>query len=174
MSPADGRVVYVKPVKAGVVPLSEKRGRSMALSEFAQTPLLSGDGVVVGIGMSFVDVHVNRAPISGTVTMLKHIGGLFRSLKHSSSVLENERVLTMIEDGPLCIGVVQIASRLVRQIIPYVQVGRVLNQGDRIGRITFGWQVDVIIPTMAYPVRLMVKPGDRVTAGKSRLAVFDV
>ena len=78
----------------------------------------------------------------------------------------------MIEDGDRCVGVVQIASRLVRQIIPYVRVGQRIEQGQRIGRITFGSQVDVIIPCAVRGVKVQVQLGQRVKAGESVLAVF--
>jgi phosphatidylserine decarboxylase len=172
LSPADGTIVYVKAVENGTIPFAEKHGRRFALTEFVQTPLLCGSGVIVGIGMCYLDVHVNRAPIEGTIKLLNHVGGLFESLKRKTAVVENERVVTLIEDGDRCVGVVQIASRLVRQIIPYVRVGHSVEQGQRIGRITFGSQVDVIIPLAVQGVKVQVQPGQRVKAGESILAVF--
>ena len=172
LSPADGTVVYVKAIENGTIPFSDKNGRRFALTEFVQTPLLCGSGVIVGIGMCYLDVHVNRSPIAGTVTLLKHVGGLFESLKRKRAVVQNERVVTLIEEGDRRVGVVQIASRLVRQIIPYVGVGHRVEQGQRIGRITFGSQVDVILPCSLRGVTVQVKPGQRVKAGESVLAVF--
>ena len=47
------------------------------------------------------------------------------------------------------VAVVQIASRLVRQIAGYVGVGDKVAQGQRIGVIRLGSQVDVVLPSRA-------------------------
>ena len=71
--------------------------------------------------MSFLDVHVNRAPIAGRVRLRKHFPGRFGSLGKPEMVFENERATTVIERGGMEIAMVQIASRLVRQIAAFVE-----------------------------------------------------
>ena len=85
------------------------------------TPLETGDAMVIGIGMSFLDVHVNRAPIAGRITKRQHFPGLFGSLRRPEMVFRNERFTTIIESDDWQVVVVQIASRLVRQIASFVQ-----------------------------------------------------
>ncbi|OIO66677.1 hypothetical protein AUJ68_00305 [Candidatus Woesearchaeota archaeon CG1_02_57_44] len=69
LSPADGKVIYIRCVAKGAVPVSVKRRRSIALQELvgsaAKKP--AGDMLVVGIFMSPFDVHYQRAPIAGRV-----------------------------------------------------------------------------------------------------------
>jgi phosphatidylserine decarboxylase len=65
--------------------------------------------------------------------------------------------------------VVQIASRLVRQIVALVTEGQELDVGQRIGIIRFGSQVDLVLPDKP-DLQLVVKPGDRVEAGTSVIA----
>ena len=173
VSPADGEVIYVRRSEEGRVPVATKHGRDYDLEELTKTPLEARDAIVIGIAMSFLDVHVNRAPIAGTVTLCRHFPGLFGSLGKPEMVLANERATTLISRGSLQIAVVQIASRLVRQIVGYVREGEDVVAGQRIGVIRLGSQVDVVVPVEA-AVDVLVSPGDRVWAGESVLARLDV
>jgi len=172
LSPADGEIVYVRRSEGGLLPSSTKRGRDYELVELTKTPLRDADAYVIGIAMSFLDVHVNRAPIAGTVRLRKHFPGRFGSLGRPEMVYENERATTIIERGDLEVAVVQIASRLVRQIAAYVNVGERVALGQRIGVIRLGSQVDVVLPVRP-GVRVDVREGQRVWAGRSVLARLD-
>jgi phosphatidylserine decarboxylase len=173
VSPADGEVVYVRESRNGVLPVSTKSGRRYALHELTRTPLESRNAIVIGIGLSFLDVHVNRAPIAGRVTVQRHYKGSFSSLRRLESVFENERATTVIERNGVRVAVVLIASRLVRRIVSFIKEGDQVRCGDRIGVIKFGSQVDLVIP-VEKALRVLVGPGDRVTAGESLLATMDL
>ena len=166
VSPADGTVIYIKEIEGGRFPFAVKNNNTIPLSEFSQEDLIPERGIQIGIAMNYLNVHVNRSPIAGTVKMLKPIGGKFLSLKHLHALLENERTLMVFENDNLKVGIVQIASRLVRRIVPYVQEGQVMEQGQRVGMIKFGSQVDLLL---AYREDLVVKVnvGDELTAGES-------
>ena len=172
LSPADGKVIYVKKIEEGKIPFSEKKGRKFPLNDFVQSDVLSGGGYLIGIMMTYLDVHVNRAPIGGSIRLLKHIKGLFISLKRKEAVIKNERVFTVIDNGQFKVGIVQIASRLVRKIVPYFSEGQEVQKGERIGVIRFGSQVDLILPDLR-SLRIMVMPGIKVKAGISIVATFD-
>jgi phosphatidylserine decarboxylase len=165
VSPADGEVLYVRVCEHGTLPVATKHGRDYRLEELTRTPLRAQRAVVVGIGMSFLDVHVNRAPIAGRVTLRRHFPGAFASLRRPEAAIENERATTVIERDGLEIAVVQIASRLVRQIVGFVDEGDRVTAGERIGVIRLGSQVDLVLPADA--VDVLVQPGDRVSAGTS-------
>lgn len=169
VSPADGEVVYVRRSQAGTLPVSEKHGRACSLVELTRTPVEMDEAVVVGIAMSFLDVHVNRAPLAGRVRSVRHTRGSFGSLRRPESVLLNERATTVIDADGLEVVVVQIASRLVRRIVSYVEGGQQVSAGQRIGAIRFGSQVDVVLPDLP-GIQLQVDVGDRVTAGVTVLA----
>jgi len=70
------------------------------------------------------------------------------------------------------VGIVLIASRLVRRILSYVQEGEQVALGQRIGVIRFGSQVDLVMP-LRPDLRLLVAPGDRVRAGDSVVAIIE-
>lgn len=169
ISPADGEVIYIKKITRGEIPISLKKKRSMKLQEFAKTELLRDGGYLVGIGMNVLNVHVNRAPIAGKILKIERFKGKFLSLKKDEALVQNERVTTTIDNGSFKIGIVQIASRLVRRIVTYLDENNAVEIGQRIGMIKFGSQVDLIIPKLK-SLRLCVKPGDEVQAGQSIIA----
>ena len=130
------------------------------------------DGYLVGISMHLLNVHVNRAPMAGEVTSLIHTPGQFMSLKRPEAATANERMTTVLESGEIRVAVVQIASRLVRRIVSYIDRGQDVALGQRIGMIRFGSQVDVIVPRRD-DVRLAVEVGDIVRAGVSVLGTVE-
>lgn len=170
VSPADGRVIYIRPVVRGEVPPVEKHGRALRLEELASIDVCD-EGYLVGISMHLLNVHVNRAPIEGSAVSLIHTPGRFLSLKREEAMTANERMTTVLERGEVRIAVVQIASRLVRRIVTYIEDGQHVDVGQRIGMIRFGSQVDVVIPRLE-GVTLSVEVGQRVRAGVSVLGTL--
>ena len=170
VSPADGEVLYVRESSGGVLPVADKHGRHYPLHELTKTTLARGDAVVVGVGLSLLDVHVNRAPIAGRITVLRRFPGRFGSLRRPEMVFENERATMVIERGRLQIAVVMIASRLVRRIVAFIAEGEEVTAGQRLGMIRFGSQVDLVLP-LREGLLVTVRPGERVRAGESIVAV---
>jgi D-aspartate ligase len=172
VSPADGEVIYVKTSHAGMLPVSDKHGRCYPLTELTKTTLRSDESVVIGIAMNFADVHVNRTPIAGRVTLRHRVPGRFGSLRKPEMVFENERATTVIERDDVQVAVVQIASRLVRRIVSFVTVDDRVALGQRLGAIRLGSQVDLVLPARS-DLRITTAVGERVRAGESILCVFD-
>jgi phosphatidylserine decarboxylase len=172
LSPADGTIIYVKEMQDDEIPFSEKNGRKFPLHDFVKSNVLKPHGQIIGILLTYLDVHVNRAPIGGRVSLLKHIKGGFLSLKKTEAVFQNERAFVVIDNGDFNVGIVLIASRLVRKIVTYIQEGQKVQRGERIGMIRFGSQVDLILPNLPL-LRIQVAPGEKVKAGASILATFE-
>jgi len=169
LSPADGKIIYIKALDNDTFPIAVKKGKDIPLEEFTGEEIGFGAGIQIGIMMSYLDVHVNRAPIAGTVERLRRIPGSFLSLKHMDSLLENERVFSIIRGPEDWVGIVQIASRMVRRIVPFIKEGEDVRQGDRIGAIRFGSQVDILMPNRD-DIIVQARVGDYVKAGLSVLA----
>ena len=64
---------------------------------------------------------------------------------------------------------VQVAGLVARRIICRLQEGEEVKRGSRFGLIYFGSRVDLYLPPAAEP---LVKPGSRVRAGQSVLALL--
>ena len=167
LSPADGRIIYIKRIESGEDPVSVKNGRIARLVEITHTKLLQTPCWLIGINMTLFDVHKNAAPVSGTIRFNESKPGKFHSLKSFESETENERHTMIIENEDLSVGVVQIASRLVRRIDNYVQTGQHIRRGEWYGMIRFGSQVDLIIPA---EYLIDVRVGDQVSAALTIIA----
>jgi phosphatidylserine decarboxylase len=122
----------------------------------------------ISIFMSVFDVHINRAPISGTVRRLVYMPGKFMNADLDKASEENERQHFLIErsDG-LKVGFTQIAGLVARRIIPFVKAGDMVAGGQRVGLIRFGSRVDVYLPAGTDSKVLM---GQRIIAGETILA----
>ena len=171
LSPADGRIIYIKQINNGDFPFAIKGKKRIDLKEFTNEEFITDRGIQIGILMTYINIHVNRSPIKGRINRIIKIPGHFLSLKNISSILENERVFTIIDGNEINIGIVQIASRLVRRIYSYVKEGENVQIGQRIGIIKFGSQVDILIPYLD-TINILVKPNEEVKAGTTIIATY--
>ncbi len=122
----------------------------------------------VSIFMSVFDVHINRAPVPGTVRRIVYIPGRFMNADLDKASEDNERQHILIEkaDGQ-SIGFTQIAGLVARRIVPFVKPGDLVAGGQRIGLIRFGSRVDVYLPQGTDSKVLL---GQKVIAGETVLA----
>lgn len=123
----------------------------------------------VRVFMSVFNVHLQRAPISGTVKSVEHKPGKFLKAHLPQACIENEQNIITIENKNGTYIVKQVAGVLARRCVAWVKSGDVIKQGDKIGVIKFSSQVDLIMPA-GYDVR--VKVGDKVTSGLSIFAII--
>ena len=122
----------------------------------------------VSIFMSVFDVHINRAPIGGTVRRVVYIPGKFLNADLDKASEENERQHFLIERGDgLQIGFTQIAGLIARRIVPFVKAGDIVAVGQRIGLIRFGSRVDIYLPDGVTP---QVVAGQIMVAGETVIA----
>ena len=100
------------------------------------------------------------------------MAGGFGSLRDPENLRRNERNTIVLSGKCGEVAVVQIASRLVRQIVSFVEVGDSVEAGQRIGVIRFGSQVDLVLPARD-GIEVLVEPGQRVRAGETVVARID-
>jgi phosphatidylserine decarboxylase len=167
ISPADGKIIYIKHINDNEEPVSIKNGSISRLSELTKTNLFQKPCWLIGINMTPFDVHKNAAPVSGKIILSKHYPGHFLSLKRIESESENERHTIVIQNGNIYVGIIQIASRLIRRIDTYVKEGDFVIRGQWYGMIRFGSQVDILIPEL-YEINVSLM--EQVYAGKTILA----
>jgi len=122
----------------------------------------------VCIFMNVFNVHVNRAPMNGTITKLGYRPGKFLNAEMDKASEFNERQsLRMKTDDGHDIAFVQIAGLVARRIVCQVHEGAALKAGERFGLIRFGSRVDVYLPKGAKP---LVAVGQLTIAGESVIA----
>ena len=122
----------------------------------------------VSIFMSVFDVHVNRAPMAGTISRVVYIPGKFLNADLDKASEENERQHFLLDHGGgVRIGFTQIAGLIARRIVPFVKAGDIVAAGQRVGLIRFGSRVDVYLPQGTEPRVLM---GQKIIAGETVLA----
>jgi phosphatidylserine decarboxylase len=113
------------------------------------------------------DVHVNRAPMDGTVRSIEYMKGThLPAFLNQASHNQQNRIKIETVDGDLELR--QITGTIVREIVCYVRPGDHVLRGERIGMIRFGSRVEVSLPK-GYKVQ--VELGDKVRAGETVVAV---
>jgi len=142
--------------------LAPADGKVVVIEETEETEYLKGKRKQISIFMSPINVHVNRMPVTGSISYFKHHPGKYLVAWHPKSSTENERttVVAKMKDGTEIL-FRQIAGALARRIKWYVKEGQTLEQGDEFGFIKFGSRVDIYLPLNA-KVKVSV---DQVTKG---------
>lgn len=147
--PADGKVVVIEEVQ---------------MDEF-----FSDRRLQVSIFMSPTNVHVNRTPISGEVKYSAYHPGKYLVAWHPKSSTLNERTSIVIDNGNFDIMMRQIAGKLARRIINYLEEGNKVVQGQEFGFIKFGSRVDLFLPL---DTKIDVELGQKVKGGITVIGEF--
>ena len=159
----------VVPEGAGLV-VSPADGRIVISGDCPAGRYAPGPGKQVSIFMSPLDVHVNRAPVSGRVASVRYHPGEYHVASVDKASLRNEQNGVTIETAEgRTVTYVQIAGMVARRIVCDLSEGDMVRQGQRVGMIRFGSRVDLFLPADA---ELRVSKGDRVRAGESVIGVL--
>ena len=151
VSPADGVVQMI--VKA--VPPHEL--------EMGEKPLIR-----IAVFMNVFNVHVNRCPVGGKITVKHyHPGKFFNASLDKASELNERMCLKATMDDNREVGFVQIAGLIARRIECFVSVGDHVSAGERFGLIRFGSRVDIYLPDGVAP---LVCVGQTAIAGETVIA----
>jgi phosphatidylserine decarboxylase len=103
VAPADGRIVEIKP---------------------------TGAGTMIAIFLSVFDVHVQRAPVAGTIRSVHYQPGQFLDARNPQAGPRNERRVIQIEtDDGWRVEVRQIAGLIARRIVGWVGEGARVAKG---------------------------------------------
>jgi phosphatidylserine decarboxylase len=148
LSPADGTVVVIKDIPDGQV----WPGLTRQISVF----------------MSVFDVHVNRAPISGTIVHYRYNRGKKLAALADKSSLENEQNLVVLRGEHITLAFKQIAGLLARRIVFDKAEGDTVARGERVGMIKFGSRVDIFLPPTSH---VTVGLREKVKVGLTVIAV---
>jgi phosphatidylserine decarboxylase len=152
VAPADGKVTDIETVDEPLV--------------------IKGPALRIGIFLSVFDVHVNRAPLDGTVTLVRYTEGAFLDARDPACKERNEANLVGFSGpfGPFAVR--QVAGLIARRIVCPLQPGGVVVRGERIGMIKFGSRTELFVPAGA-AVRVEAQVGQRVRGGETVLLRFE-
>ena len=155
ISPADGKVIDIRTVR--------------------EDNFIKGDVSRISIFMSVFDVHVNRAPIEGTIAYVDYKKGDFRAAYSEEASLANEQMSIGFRKKPengasgddSRVMIKLIAGYVARRIIFFKNMDEMVQQGERISMIKFGSRVEVYLPP---EWEVLIQKGERVKAGETIMA----
>ena len=184
-APADGVVLYALAAHPREA-LVEIKGEPYSLAQAMRDPTFDHESFVIGIFMTFFDVHVNRIPFAGRLSyreletlatqnrpMLPVEKELIERLQVRPSVADylfhNQRVLNRVFAPALGqhYYILQIADYDVDSILPFrMKQNTPFAQNQRFSMIRYGSQVDLIVPlSKRFEFDLLVEAGMHVEAG---------
>jgi phosphatidylserine decarboxylase len=147
VAPADGQVTEV-----------------VSISHY---PALQGPATQITIFLSPINLHVNRYPVSGTVSDVQYVPGKYLMAFNPKASEENERSIITVQTATGPVEFRQITGFLARRIVYDTKRGDVVRSGDRFGMMKFGSRMDIIIPA-SYDVAVRV--GQRTRSAHTILA----
>lgn len=190
LSPADGFVIYCKRINPGEDIFSIKKNKHIQLDDLMfidNKDLKNQPGWLIGVFMTFFDVHYNRAPIEGYIKKIRHdflhkfdinkrlLKLYFNILffrkpvwKNCEHIISNERASYVIKNKNLSIYVTQIADSWVNKIVT-IKDNEYIKHGEVFGLIKMGSQVDIFVPDKNKTLEVLVKVRQRVKAGLTEL-----
>ena len=155
VSPADGMVRDITVVE-----------------DFDQAPF-SGKALRIGIFLSVLNVHVNRAPAAVDIVSKHYRKGRYLDARNPDCARENEAMTiagnASINGRIFPMGIRQISGAIARRIVCPVEPGRALKRGEIYGMIKFGSRTELYLPADD-SFEVLVKPGDKVNGGSSVIA----
>src|SRR6266480_1409609 len=188
-APADGILLYQQTVMPDD-PIVEIKGKAYSLRDAMRDPFYDHQSMVIGIFMTFFDVHVNRIPFAGrlwyeeleAIHTYNHpmlpvekslVQDLCINLNQAGYLHSNQRMINKIYAPELGqhYYVLQIADYDVDSITPYqLKQNRPFAQNQRFSQIRYGSQVDLIVPlrdplTVRFRFVPNLEPGMHVEAG---------
>jgi len=149
--------------------LSPADARVMVVGDVPWKGAPAGDWKLISMFLSPMDVHVNRVPVSGTVTRVEYHPGKFLPAYKTEAGELNEWTEVWFDrpGGPVVVR--QIVGVLARRIVCRLEAGDVVTAGQRFGVMKFGSRIDMFLPRTA---TLLVKAGDKVVGGETKLATL--
>jgi phosphatidylserine decarboxylase len=154
------------PEGQGLV-LAPADGRIVQITQVDEPTFIEGRATRISIFLSIFNVHLQRAPVSGTVRHKVYKPGGFAVAWAEKASEENEQASLGLDHEGTRVLVRQIAGLVARRVVTDPEVGDSIQQGTRIGLIRFGSRVDLFLPT---DWEVTCQKGDRAVGGETILA----
>ncbi|KPJ80300.1 MAG: hypothetical protein AMS19_09665 [Gemmatimonas sp. SG8_23] len=143
------------------------QGRIIQIEDVNEPVYLQGPAKKISIFLSVFDVHVQRAPVSGTVEYKEYRPGTYAVAWADKASEDNEQGSLGIATEHGRVLVRQIAGLVARRIITDPEEGDTVTRGSRFGLIRFGSRVDLFVPAHW---DVLCALGDRVRVGSTPIA----
>jgi phosphatidylserine decarboxylase len=184
-SPADGIIIYQQTVRPNEC-IVEIKGRSYSPRDALRDPHFDSPSLIIGIFMTFFDVHVNRVPFPGQLSykeldpldtynhpMLDMEKNILDDLRIPTDAMDylhsNQRLVNRIYSSILgqTYYILQIADYDVDCITPFnLRQNQPVGQCERFSQVRYGSQVDLLIPlSPKFDYITLQHTGDHVEAG---------
>src|SRR5687767_13846716 len=149
--------------------VSPADARIMAVGAFSGNGAPAGTWQWISMFLSPMDVHVNRMPVTGTVTLVQYHPGKFLPAykKEAGELNEWTEVWFDTPGGPIVQR--QIVGILARRIVCRLTEGEKVAAGQRYGVMKFGSRIDMFLDRSA---TIHVKVGDKGIGGGRHLATL--
>jgi phosphatidylserine decarboxylase len=147
LSPADGRIVGIQTVDSH--------------------PSFQSPVTVISIFLSLFDVHITRAPFSGTVKRIDVKSGKFYKAYKAEASQKNASSSILVSGDRLNILIKQIVGFAARRIKCFIKEKERIDKGQKIGLICFGSRVELYLPQ---GVEIKASLGQKVRAGETEIA----
>ncbi len=157
------------PTGANLV-IAPGHGKVDTVDTTTENEFMGGECQRISIFLSVFDVHVQNAPVTGTIAFFRHKPGQYLNALRADCAQFNENVLLgiqSVEPAGAKVGVRLIAGLIARRIVPWVTQNDPVLRGERISLIQFGSRVEVYLPPGS---KINVRVGDRVVGGQTVLA----
>lgn len=143
-------------------------GKVVVIEEVDEPEVMGGRCIQLSVYMTFYNVHVNWAPVSGEVTYKNHYNGDFLLAWHpKSSSLNEHTTIGVRTDSGTTIMYRQISGWIARRIVAYPEVGDRVEQNHKVGFIKFGSRVDLFLPLGS---EILVGLNEKVVGSQTPLA----
>jgi phosphatidylserine decarboxylase len=146
LSPADGKVMFV----------GEGRPKEAPPGVWRQ----------ITIFLSPLDVHINRTPVSGTVTKVEYVPGTFFPA-YKVEAGQNEHSEIWLDHAGQTVVARQVVGVMARRVVCRLKAGDRVVPGARLGLMKFGSRMDVFLPPSA---TLLTSEGATVVGGETVIA----
>ena len=161
------RVIIADP--AALVSPADGTVRDIETVEDHGIELFAGQKLTrIGIFLSVLDVHVNRAPCDMTVDYRNYKEGRFLDARDNRCAKENESLViagTGSAGGKsFPVAIRQISGAIARRIVCIPQPGSTLKKGEIYGMIKFGSRTELYFPAES-GITVCVRIGDKVRSG---------
>jgi phosphatidylserine decarboxylase len=150
--------------------ISPADGKIISIKDNILHPVSKEPSQMVSIFLSLLDVHINRIPIGGKISLIEYHKGKFLAAFNPKASELNEKYIFDINSKYGSIRVQQIAGIIARRLVCNLQLNDIVKAGERFGLMKFSSRIDLIIPKKHF--KLNTKIGEKVRGGETVIGEF--